>query len=287
MEVLKLSNNIFTIIRTKYNILSPAQKIVANYILKNSTQAILLSISDLATQCDTSEPTVIRFLKKIDYSSYQVFKVHLAQEISIHTPQAIYENINFKDDILQIKKKILQSTTNSINDLETQLDDETIIQIMEILTKATKILFFGCGGSATIAQDAFHKFLRLGLNVITDTSPHIMCIHCTHTISSDVLLLISHSGESREILDCARLAKKNKATIIALTSYKNSSLTKLADYVLLSSTNETNYHTDAMVSRIVQLVILDMIYVAITLNSGENSIENLNKSKLAVALSKN
>ncbi|MBP1764872.1 MAG: MurR/RpiR family transcriptional regulator [Firmicutes bacterium] len=287
-----LEESLFSIIRTHYHTLSPTQKVIADYVLINSKTAVLLSISDLAAECHTSETTVMRFLQKIGHSSYQVFRVKMAQEISTHSPQPIYENINSfqeicnTDDISQVKHKIVSSVAASLHDLDSLIDDETISSIIHLLQYANKILFFGTGGSAVIAHDAFHKFLRLGLPVINEASPHIMMLHCTHTTKQDVVFLISHSGESREPIECAKLAKKNGAHIIVLTSYKNSSLAKLADACVFSSTSEKKYHTDAMVARIVQLVIIDLVYVPLVLRLGETGIGNINKSRLAVACTK-
>ncbi|WP_245692304.1 MurR/RpiR family transcriptional regulator [Sporomusa acidovorans] len=285
-------NNLFSIIRTRYHTLSPAQKIIGDYILKNSNSVVLLSISDLASECKTSETTVIRFLQKIGYSSYQVFRVKLAQELSPNQPQAIYENITgseeitSSDDIAQIRHKILSSVSASLQDLRRLIDDTAISSAVHLLHKAKKILFFGSGGSAVIAHDAFHKFLRLGLNVVNDFSSHLMFLNCTHTTEHDVIFLVSHSGESIDTIECAKLAKANQARIIAITSYQNSTLAKIADVCLLSSTSEKKYHTDAMVSRIIQLVIVDMLYVPLVLKLGETGIEKINKSRLAVARTK-
>lgn len=281
-----MKNNLISEIKSKLNIFSPTQRNIAKYILSHTDKVVLLSISDLAMECSTSETTVMRFLKKLGYSSFQVFKVEMAQQISVKSPQAVYEDIKLDDDVSKVKQKIIYSVNNSINELNNLLNNETLNEVVNTLSNANKILFFGIGGSSLIAQDAFHKFLRLGLNVLYDTSPHLMNVHCTYTSKKDVLLLVSHSGESREVLECANLARKNNAKIIALTSYKTSSLTKLVDFTLLSSSNESKYHTDAMVSRIIQLVIIDTIYVALVLKMGNKSIDNINKSRMAVAKSK-
>ncbi|WP_425058970.1 HTH-type transcriptional regulator HexR [Sporomusa carbonis] len=286
-----LGESLFSIIRTHYHTLSSTQKLIADYVLNHSETAVLLSISDLAAECKTSETTVMRFLQKLGYSSYQVFRVKMAQELSGRVPQAIYvdikdQEINSSDDEAKIKRKVLSSVATSIHDLNHLINDDDLSQAVSLLYQANKILFFGSGGSAVVAHDAFHKFLRLGLNVVNEFSPHLMYLHCTHTTARDVIFLVSHSGESKEVIECANLAKKNQARIIALTSYKNSTLAKLADVCFLSSTSEKKYHTDAMVSRIIQLIIVDLLYVPLVLKLGQKGIRNINKSRLAVAWTK-
>jgi DNA-binding MurR/RpiR family transcriptional regulator len=281
-----MKNSILTEIRIKYNEFSPAQKIIADFILKNLDKVILLSIGDLAGQCNTSETTIMRFVRKLGYDSYQVLKVMIAQDIADSTTQSIYEEIKEDDDVRQIAKKVIFSTINSIEDLNNLLDSDTIQRVVYRIKNARRVLIFGSGSSGAIAFDAFHKFSRLGVNVVNCVDSHMMSILSAHTKSDELLIAISHSGESREILDSAELAKENGAGIVAITSYKHSTLTKHADEVIYSSTNETKYRSDAMVSRIIQLVIIDILYVTYVLNQGKSAIEALNKSRLAVAKKK-
>lgn len=278
-----MDNNLFTIIRTKYNILSPTQKNIADFVLNNRKDVILLSIGDLAEKCNTSETTIMRFLRKIGFDSYQVFRVRAAQDISAHSAKAIYEELKPDDNIGEIKQKVIFSTINSIKDLDKILYDETIAEAVDLIYNAKRLLFFGMGASGIIAKDAFHKFSRIGIDVFNCDDSHIMSIVCAHATPSDLLFAVSHSGESSETLDCIEIAKKNGAKVIAITSYIHSTITKIADMVLLSSTNETKYRSDAMASRIVQLVIIDILYVSLVLKMGPSSIEKVNKSRLAVA----
>jgi DNA-binding MurR/RpiR family transcriptional regulator len=98
--------------------------------------------------------------------------------------------------------------------------------------------------------------------VINENNSHIALIHAAHLGKKDLLVLISHEGESKEVIECARLAQMGGAKVVAVTSYMNSDLAKMADISIFSSTNDAAYYTEAMVSRLVQLVIMDMLVVA-------------------------
>ena len=115
------TSTLFTEIRTKYNTFSAAQKIIANYVLENSEKVILLTISDLAAACNTSETTILRFLHKLGYNSYQVFRVKMAQDVGMSSndqlSHTVYEEIITGDDIASIKRKVILSTIASIQDL--------------------------------------------------------------------------------------------------------------------------------------------------------------------------
>jgi len=278
--------NLFSHIRTQYHILSPTQKQIADFVLANADEVILLSLGDLAEKCKTSETTILRFLRKLGFDSYQVFRVKMAQDASNHSGQAIYEEIQVGDSLDQVRQKVIASTVNSMQDLNNLIKTEVVDQVTDLILKANRLVFCGVGASGVVAIDAFHKFLRLGLDTVYFNDTHFMNIACSHVDADSLVFFISHSGESRDILDAAVLARDSRAKIVAITSYAHSTLTKMADFVLLSSSNETKYRSDAMVSRILQLVIIDILYVGVVLKVGESGIDKVNKSRLSVAKKK-
>lgn len=278
--------NLFSQIRTRYHVLSPAQKHIADVVLNNPEQVILCSLGDLAEKCGTSETTILRFLRKLGFDSYQVFRVRIAQDLSNNSAQAIYEEIHKTDTTEQIRQKVIMSTVDSIQDLNNLVSDELLEKVSALLIKAKRVLFCGVGASGVIAIDAFHKFLRLGFNASYYNDAHFMSIACASTDEETLVVVVSHSGESRDVLDAAVLAKENGAKVVVLTSYIHSSVAKYADAVLLSSSNETKYRSDAMASRILQLVIIDILYVHVVLQLGQKGIASVNKSRLAVAKKK-
>ena len=281
-----LEESVLGLIRVRYNTLSPTQKKIADYILTHSSDVILSSLSSLAQTCGTSETTVLRFLRKLDHDSYQVFKVRIAQELSAESTASVYEQIGPKDDIGEVGKKVIRMTADAVGDLSSVLDTSQMEALSAALKKAQRIFFIGVGASGMIAADAGHKFLRLGMHVGVYNDSHMMSIQCAHASKGDLIVAFSHSGESREILDAIKLAKENGAQTAAVTSYARSSLSKLADILVLSSSKETAYRSDAMVSRILQMVIIDILYVSTVLKIGPEGIKRLNASRIAVAKKK-
>ena len=282
-----MDNDIFGLIRTRYHTFSPAQKRVADWILSNSNKVMLLPLAALANTCDTSETTIIRLLRKLNYNSYQVFRVMIAQQVATTDPvTSVYEEVKAEDSIGEIKRKVINLTISSIQDLNGILDEKQLADFKETILHARKTVFVGVGASGVIAADAYHKFLRIGLNVTLCVDSHIMLIQSAHLDQSDFLVAVSHSGESRETLDAVKEAKRNGARVAAITSYRLSSLSKLADIILLSSSREVAYRSDAMISRIIQLIIIDITYVLSVLSLGPAGINCVNKSRLAVAKNK-
>ncbi|AWI06310.1 MurR/RpiR family transcriptional regulator [Clostridium drakei] len=291
-----MQDNLFTTIRSRYNTLSKIQKNIADYILSNKNEAVRLTISDLAQKCSVSEPTVIRFINKLDYNSYQTFRIDMAGELSKENTTAAsssiiniadgYQNIEASDSIETVKQKVVSSAACAINDLNNIINIEDLNTAVNLILNSDSILFYGSGGSSVIAMDAYHKFMRIGKRVSFDINSHFSLIKTSHLKADDVVVLISHTGESREVLECAENAKKAGCKIIGITSYLNSSLAKISDVSLFSSTYDLKYYTDAMVSRLIQLVILDMIFISVSLKMGDESKKMIEKSRDAISVAK-
>ncbi len=259
-----MEKNVFTEIRVKYNTLSKNQKTVANYILKNSKKCVRMTLSELGRECNLSETTIIRFINKLDYTSYQAFRLDMAQDIIKDGGTMEEEDCDIKpgDSISEIKRKVIRNAASAINDISKLVDDEKLTSVMELIEKSERVMFFGAGGSGVIAMDVYHKFLKCGKNVINENNTHLALIHAAHLTERDALVLISHEGESKDVLECARIAQSSGAKVVGVTSYMNSDLAKMADICIFSSTNDAAYYTESMVSRLVQLVIMDMLVVA-------------------------
>lgn len=281
-----MPTSVFTLIRAKYNTLSDSQKIVADYVLNHADSVMLSSLGDLAHACNVSETTVIRFFHKLNYDSYQVLRVNIAQELSRNTPEAIYDDVTEKDSVEDIMSKVILATAESIRNSSQIIDAKQLSGMIDMIAGAKKILVIGVGATAAIAFDFQHKLLKLGIEVSFCSDPHIINIRCLNLHPDDLLIAISHSGESREILDGVQYAKKQRCPVASITSYPNSSLVKHSSCVVLSSSVETHFRSDAMTSRIIQLTIIDMIYVSLAVRMGEKALYHVNLSRLAVAENK-
>jgi len=275
--------HIFSSIRTNYHCLSTAQKHIADYVLSNSQEVFYLSISELAYKCKVSETTILRFLKKINYDSYQVFRVEMAQVNANSTQNYAVSEITDTDTPAEITGKIISSTVTAVTDIANILPEKTITACVEAILNAGMVYVFGVGSSAYIAGDLYHKISRLGLRTCSEKNDQMISLLSTHIREEDTVILVSHSGESRPILESARMARENGAFVCAITSYARSSLSGLAQCVLLSSSSETKYRPDAMLSRIIQMVIVDIISINCIIQMGETAIEAIKKSQMAVA----
>ncbi|MEY8752269.1 MurR/RpiR family transcriptional regulator [Alkalicoccobacillus gibsonii] len=265
----------------KESITASERKIIDQ--LNQHDKPFLLSMNELSLLSNVSEPSVVRLYRKLGYASYQELKVALAQELAESKSNATETNdIQVGDQADVVFEKISDQISSALSMTQDQLNVSTIEQAILALQQAKRLYFFGQGLSGTIAEDGAHKFMRLGETTLSVKDPHYQAIYASHMNEQDVVVAISHSGETVDIIDVVEIAKNNGAKIIVITSNRNTTLASMATFLLLTQAAETTKRSDAMVSRIVQLTLIDTLYTRMVALGGERLTSRVNQSRLAV-----
>jgi len=271
----------FVRIRNGYRSLSKGEQLVAKAILQDPQAVILGSVTDLARRSRTSAAAVSRFCRKLGFGSFPRFKIRLSQDLA--SPVAdIHEDATVGDTIGQITRKVVHGNIQTLSDTLQVLDEKAVEQAAEVLSGASRITFFGVGGSGMVAQDAAHKFMRTGKTVLVYTDKHLQLIHASLLGAADVVVAISHTGRNRDLLDVLRVAKAAGARIITITHYGPSPTAKLAGVALHTMARETAYRRESLSSRIAALTIVDVLYVAVGVNHHRGVIRNIKKIRQAI-----
>ena len=269
-------------IRSSYSQFSEKERQVADYILNNSNKIIHSTINQVAEDLNVADATVFRFCKRIGFKGFQAMKIALAAEI-VNPIQDIHETITETDSPKEVAEKVLRSNIRTLEDTYHILDDATIDQAVQILLKATHIEFYGNGGSGIIAMDAQHKFIRTGLRSTSYSDAHLQIMSASQLSSSDVAVLISHSGTNKDMLRVADIARDTGATTIAITNLATSPLSKKVDIPLYTVSQETDFRSEALASRIAQLSLVDALYVNIMIARKEKSKHSLQLMREAIS----
>lgn len=265
-------------IKAKYNSLGKTDKKIADYLMNNPGAVLSMFITELAKRCDTSEAAIVRFSKKMGFSGYQQLKLSLAQEADM---RPVSENITANDSAYDIFSKVCEDIFCSLEKTKRALDSKSLQTCCEKILSADKILICGLGNSASVATDASHKMLRLGLNACAYTDGHMQAIAAAHTTKKSVLIGISHSGHSKDIIEAMKIARENGTTTVAITNFDKSPIDKVGDIILHTVSNETNYRILGLNSRIAQLAIIDTIYSFIVCHI-DNSNDKIAMTELAL-----
>jgi len=272
----------FIRIHGTYASLRAAEQRVADFILKHPEELIHLTVTELADKTQTSESTVVRLCQKIGYKGYQEFKIMLARDL-VGPAETVYEEIVATDDIPTLKQKVFAANAQALKDTMEVLQNDELERAVLALAQARRVEIYGIGGSAALAMDAYHKFMRLGLNAVYLNDGDLMAMSSSLLGSGDVVLGISHTGGSRDVCDAMENAQALGAATICITHRATSPITKVSDIRLFTAAKETVFGSDAMSSRIAQLSIVDTLYAGIANANYEQSLMNVQKTRQASA----
>lgn len=250
------------ILTSAYSGLTKGEKVIADYIMENISTVMEQTISDLAANTGKSEITVSRFCKKLGYSGLQSLKIALAADVAM-ADESDYGNIEPDDTYEIVAKKLFKNIEEGLNDTIKLLDYDAVERAVNRLLTAKRVAVYGFGTSATVCGDIETRFLRFGIPVQAYPDKHQQLVSASLLTEEDVVIVVSHSGATLELLESVRIAKSNGATIIVLTSYAKSPLVKLADIVLHGIGREANYISEAVSSRLIHMAITDVLYAGL------------------------
>lgn len=252
-------------IRTQYDSLSKSEKKVALAVLEQPELAIAENITALAKKADVSEPTVVRFCRAIGFDGWHAFKMKLAQGLAL-APGAD-ESPALEDLAADLVNKICSRSINTLLDLRNSLDANAVEQALQVLSRASRIEFYGQGTSGIVAADAQHKFFRSGVPTVAYADPHIHSIAASLLKKGDAVVAISQRGNSIALLRSVQLARSCGADVVVLAP----SGTPLAELSTVLIPIDLHFHTDPYTpisARLAHLVVIDILAVGLALRLG-------------------
>ncbi|KPQ26182.1 MAG: transcriptional regulator [Halomonas sp. HL-48] len=272
-----MAHDLLDRIRERLEELNRSERKVANVIIDDPAAATSLSIASLAQAASVSEPTVNRFCRNFGAKGYPDFKIKLAQSLAGGTPY-VTRAVEPGDTATQYTHKIFGATIAALDEAQREVDMGAVERMVDYLTQAKQIHFFGLGASGAVAQDAQHKFFRFNLPVMVhiDVLMQRMVAAACHT--GDVVVIISYTGRTRELVDIARVAREAGAVVLGITAPK-SPLAQECTATLEVATPEDTDHYMPMTSRVIQLTLIDALATGVTLRRGEDFLPHLKKIK--------
>ena len=271
------SQNLINIITDALPGLNKSETKVALVILADPDAATSSSIATLAKKASVSEPSVNRFCKRFDATGFPDFKLKLAKSL-VSGIRFVNRNVNPDDDVTSYTPKIFDSPINDLALVRDKISHAVVNNVVDKLIQAKRIYFFGLGTSGSVARDAENKFFRFNLPVSFHDDVLMMRMLASTGTTGDVFFVISHTGRTKEIIDVVQIARENGATIIALTS-PGSPLAAISSISLDVDVPENTDEYMPMTSRIVHLVILDVLATGFTLRRGPDFLPHLEKIK--------
>lgn len=236
-------------------------------------ELVYMSITELALKLNVAEATILRYCKKLGYKGFQDFKLSLSQDVA----KEVTIDTNDKSQYLmgQVSKTVSKDCS--------LLSVPMIEEVARLFVASKNIACFGVGNSSIAPSYLAARLLKLGFNIITSADPHHESIVASNLTKKDLLVCLSVSGSTKDIIDVAKIAEKNGVPIVVITNYPSSPIVRYAKYVFVSYGRELAYEGGTTVSIISQIYILGVIAEYIAKLMGQEAVKKAVKGAKSVS----
>lgn len=274
-------------IRARRDELAPAERTIADWVLRDPGAAAECTITELASAAGTSESTVHRFCRTLELRGYAQLRLGLAAEAERARADnraglALTEDISPEDTLAELVKKVGYADARAAEETAEALDVTVLAALADAVADARRIDVFGVGSSALAAQDAAQKLLRLGYAAAAWPDTHAALTAATVLRPGDLALVVSHSGRAWDVVDFLSEARRSGATTAAITSNPRSPAAEEADLVLVTAARETTFRSGGTTSRTAQLTVVDCLFVALAHRDFERTVDSIERAHEAV-----
>ncbi|KHT60260.1 DNA-binding protein [Photobacterium gaetbulicola] len=276
-------NQVIPNIRMRLPSLTRTEQSIAENFLKPHFLQKSTSIKEVAERLGVSTALIVKVSKKLGFSGFKQLKdaLNAQHQSETYLPS---EQLEPDDSCEQIITKVLQNSINALTEILNFVDAKMVSAAADAIVNAKNIELYAAGGSTIICEDFQHKLLRFGMRASVPRDRHLMLMSASVLSSEDVVLVVSHSGQTVDLMDAVRLAKQSGAKIISITNNYHAELSLLSDYPLYAPASPEPLLGKNGTARLVKLAMIDSLYATIAGKIPEQVDENLEKTTKAVAL---
>jgi len=268
-------------IRMRLPSLTPLEGKVAADILGRRDITPDTALREVAEGSGVSEAMVVKVAKKLGFAGFREFRAGLIDYYGSETAN-LHSEISADDTAGEVVQKVFRTAMQALEETFAILDLDAFERAADYLHRARQRDFYGLGGSAQIARDVSHKFLRIGIRTSVFDDAHMMMMSAALLTPDDVAVAYSHSGTTSAVIEALELARRNGARTVAVTNYADSPLARLADVVLCSTAQNSPLLGENATARIAQLNLLDALFVATAQRDRKAADANLARTMRAV-----
>lgn len=260
--------------------LSPSEARITGFLMNRAFDDSL-PLKLVAEETGTSEAMVVKTAKRLGFEGFRDLRAALVEYKRLPTVN-LHHELELDDTAETIVKKVFHTAIQALQETLAILDMDAFQRAADLIQGARQLDFYGIGGSAQIARDVAHKFLRIGIRASVFDDTHMMAMSASLLGAGDVVVAYSHSGRSAAVLDAVQLAKQGGASVIAVSNYDSAPLADIADVVLCSTAQGSPLTGENAAARIAQLNIMDAVFVAVAQKSYADAERNLARTMNAV-----
>ena len=265
-----MAMNFWELLHDRQDSLTKSGRAVAEYLMQHADEAQYLSISSLAKECKVAEATVFRFCRALGFDGYHEMRIALAQANATGSPlnPGEPEPGSSTQTLCEHASALF---LNAINGTQNALSTDAVDQAVELMQKARQVFCLGQGGSMLLANDICARFSSLSTKFRTAGDSHFQLLTASLMGPEDVVLFVSYSGATRDMMETLRTAKSTGAKIILLTHYEDSPGASLADIVLLCGAQENPLDSGSIPIKVAVLYVAEVMLLRYIMNDPEAS----------------
>ena len=265
-----MGTNFWELLQQRQGQLTRSGHAVADYLLQHADEAQYLSISSLARECNVAEATVFRFCRALGFDGYHEMRIALAQANATGTMSSQRE-LQPGASTEALFEHASARLFTAINGTQNALSVEAVDEAARMLREAKQVFCFGQGGSMLLANDICARFASLSTKFRSSGDSHLQLLTASLMNEADVVLFVSYSGATRDMMETLRTAKAAGAKIILLTHYEDSPGASLADVVLRCGAQESPLDSGSIPIKVAVLYVGEVLVLRYILDSPEQA----------------
>ena len=280
-----MGTNFWELLQQRQGQLTRSGHAVADYLLQHADEAQYLSSSSLARECNVAEATVFRFCRALGFDGYHEMRIALAQANATGTMSSQRE-LQPGASTETLFEHASARLFTAINGTQNALSAEAVDEAARMLREAKQVFCFGQGGSMLLANDICARFASLSTKFRTSGDSHLQLLTSSLMNEADVVLFVSYSGATRDMMETLRTAKAAGAKIILLTHYEDSPGASLADVVLRCGAQESPLDSGSIPIKVAVLYVGEVLVLRYILDSPEqaNTAQELTSEVLTLKM---
>lgn len=254
---------------------------IARYLLKHPQEAVFLSVGELGAVTKTSSTAIMRFVKKINYNGLNELRIAIAHGEKNTQPESTLI-VGKNDSVSAVKDTMVNLICDSANTTGALNQDGILEKAIKLIQKADTLYLFGVGASGIVAEDLYHKLVRINKRCMFDVKSNVQTMYSVHATKKDAYIAFSYGGESREVNAAVAECRANGVPGIAVSGAVASTLSKLADVWIKLPSMEKDLRIGAIQSRYASLMISDILFLGVAQGNYEKMEENLKRTRRIV-----
>ncbi|UBX47720.1 MurR/RpiR family transcriptional regulator [Providencia alcalifaciens] len=255
---------------------------IARFLLEYRDSLVAMNAAELAREAGVSSASVIRFARQMGYRGYPEFKVDYLSDEKQQKAESLYGNLSRNDDTAQIIAKSGQLFIRAIEKSLELLEPSAVDAVAQKLVEAKRIVLFGIGSSAIVANDIFHKLIRVNKSALFSPDLHVQLSYSANLGEGDLAIAVTARGNTPEVNRMLHSAHENGCTTIALTRFGQDDAARLADLTLPYYYDEQHSQLGVITPQVLQMVIFDTLFFKYLTLTNEDADIALQKGRQAV-----